>query len=142
MPSDREDGYPKRLAMFAFRTGGLLATAWLAAGLFSDEFVNAEHRWMPGLFEFFVLPWWLGLLWCWPAAKRPGWFFLASMTVALVVAGRSAARFYEIDPDLGREQARITGFWGSFIPATISVLLASALVWLVHRWHRERRENE
>ena len=108
-------------------------SAWLLAGLFADAYVTAERRWILGIVDWFLLPTWLAWIWCWSAARRPGWFFLAGTAAALMIAYRFGTRFYEVDPDLGRDQARSTGFGDAIVPCMVSVVAASAVVWFVHR---------
>jgi hypothetical protein len=119
--------------MFALRTGGLLTSAWLLSGLFAGSYVNADRRWVIGCTDWFLLPWWLAVLWCWSPVRRPGWFFLAATTAAFIIAARFAARFYEVDPDLGRDEARSTGFGDAIVPCMIAVVIASVAVWFLHK---------
>lgn len=128
-----EHGHARKLATFVLRSGGLLASSWWLGGLFADAYVVADRRWIPGLVDGVALPIWLPVLWCWPATRRPGWFFVAGVTAALLIALRFGARYYAVDPDIGREQARATGFWSTMIAATIAVALAFGVVWLIHK---------
>ena len=134
------DGPHHRLrgfATFVGRVAGLLATTWLAAGFLAGAYVGAERRWPIGVVDFLILPWWAALVWCWPATRRLRWFLVASLTASLVMAIQFGARFYEVDPDLGRTGAKQSGFTSALVAGALASAVAFMIVWTL-RWRRKR----
>ena len=89
-----------------WRFAGLVGCAWIVCGFAAFLYVEADIRWIVGVWASLFIPSWLATLWMWRPWRRTRWFVTASMTTAIIIALRFANRAHEVSPDVAETQVR------------------------------------